>query len=62
MPPLLVPNDRIFLGGAGRKRQLFFFANGNNGSRVNSVATGRFPAMNPTRGRSRRGPLLPLDA
>jgi len=32
MPPCLVPNDRFFLGGAGRKRQLSFFANGNNGS------------------------------
>jgi len=65
MPPCLVPNDRFFLGGAGRKRQLSFFANGNNGSRVHSVATGRFrnwnftdrfPAMNPTRGWSRRDP------
>jgi hypothetical protein len=62
MPPFLVPNDRFFLGGAGRKRQLSFFANGNNGFRLHLVATGRFPAMNPTRGRSRRGPLLPLDA
>jgi hypothetical protein len=28
----LVPNDRFFLCGAGRIRQLSFFANGNNGS------------------------------
>jgi hypothetical protein len=45
MPPFLVPNDRFFLGGAGRKRQLSFFANGNNGSRVHSVATGRFQEL-----------------
>ena len=33
IPPCLVPNDRFFLCGAGRIRQLSFFANGNNGSR-----------------------------